>query len=483
VPHIAAIRLALAIGLAAAPALTSPQPRNAGAYLAGQHALQAGDYRAAARYLGRALLRDPSSAYLMDNTLAAHVALGHVDRAAPIAAFAPQAGIDSRIATMVTLASAADRGDWAVVLETLDAGQSAGPLMDRLAQGWALVALDRPEAARAHFAEMTADPVLAPFSLYHQALALAALGAPAEAAQVLAHPELAENDRSTLLRARLLGQEGRTADALALIDAAFPEPQARVETLRAALAGGTPPPAAPAPAPRDGLAEAFFTLAGATQGDLGSTYTLIFLRLAQHLSPGHTEAVLGCASLLREMGQPDLSSQTFAAIAPGDAAWPAATYGRAQALSEAGQRGAAIALLRDLAHSHDSAALRQSLGDMLQAAQRYREANAAYGRALVLSAEDDPGRWQLHYARGVTYERLGLWSRAEADFRAALALEPDQPLVLNYLGYSLVELGLNLDEAVGLLRRAVAARPDNGAMADSLGWALYKTGDVAAAVP
>ena len=74
------------------------------------------------------------------------------------------------------------------------------------------------------------------------------------------------------------------------------------------------------------------------------------------------------------------------------------------------------------------------------------------------------------------HERRGDWDQAEADFRNALKLNPDQPLVLNYLGYSLVEFGLKLPEAQAMIERAVASRPNDGYITDSLGWVLYRLG-------
>ena len=91
-------------------------------------------------------------------------------------------------------------------------------------------------------------------------------------------------------------------------------------------------------------------------------------------------------------------------------------------------------------------------------------------------------RWFIYYTRGIAYHTLDDWPAAEADFRAALALRPDQPQVLNYLGYSMVELGINMEEALGMIERAMAAEPQNGAIVDSLGWVLFQRSEFDAAV-
>jgi Flp pilus assembly protein TadD len=100
----------------------------------------------------------------------------------------------------------------------------------------------------------------------------------------------------------------------------------------------------------------------------------------------------------------------------------------------------------------------------------------AYDRALEFTEDGARSEWFLHYARGISHEREKNWDNAEADFRAALALNPDQPQVLNYLGYSLVERKEKLDEALDMIERAVAAQPQSGYIVDSLGWVLYRLG-------
>ncbi|MCB1328433.1 MAG: tetratricopeptide repeat protein, partial [Maritimibacter sp.] len=87
---------------------------------------------------------------------------------------------------------------------------------------------------------------------------------------------------------------------------------------------------------------------------------------------------------------------------------------------------------------------------------------------------EQPSQWRVYFARGITYERRGDWAAAEADFRKALALSPEQPSVLNYLGYSLVERRENFDEALDMIKRAVGARPYDGYIRDSLGWVYYR---------
>ena len=122
------------------------------------------------------------------------------------------------------------------------------------------------------------------------------------------------------------------------------------------------------------------------------------------------------------------------------------------------------------------------LGNILRYQERYEEAVDAYDQAVERIGEIGRDNWTLLYSRGIALERAGQWDRAEADLLKALELQPDQPFIMNYLGYSWVEQGKNLAVARKMLERAVAQRPDDGYIVDSIGWALYKLGELAEAV-
>lgn len=123
-----------------------------------------------------------------------------------------------------------------------------------------------------------------------------------------------------------------------------------------------------------------------------------------------------------------------------------------------------------------------ALGNIMRAHKRYAEAVQYYDRAIALIPKPDKRHWAYFYARGTSYERLKDWPRAEADLQKALAMVPDQPLVLNYLGYSWVDQGRNLKQGMALIEKAVALKPDDGYIVDSLGWAHYKQGNYKEAV-
>jgi len=122
---------------------------------------------------------------------------------------------------------------------------------------------------------------------------------------------------------------------------------------------------------------------------------------------------------------------------------------------------------------------RLTLADLLRANEKFEESAQILSQLIDQTKSPD---WRLYYARGVDYERLNRWPEAERDLEAALKLEADEPELLNYLGYSWIDRGLRLKEALGLVEKAVAANPKSGAMTDSLGWAYYRLGDYKKAV-
>jgi Flp pilus assembly protein TadD len=132
-------------------------------------------------------------------------------------------------------------------------------------------------------------------------------------------------------------------------------------------------------------------------------------------------------------------------------------------------------------HPNDTEAI-LALGNILRSRKEFAECADVYGKAVANLAMPEKSNWVTFYFRGICYERSKQWPNAEADLKKALVLFPDQPLVLNYLGYSWIDQGVNLDEGMSMIRRAVEQRPDDGYIVDSLGWANYRIGNYDEAV-
>jgi tetratricopeptide (TPR) repeat protein len=475
------LRLAAALALALAGAAPAAAEGLAGAYLAARQASGMNDYRGAADYYARALLRDPANAMLLESAAIAELALGDLGTAVPIARQLRMVAPDNQVAAMVLLAERLVREDYEGALADYAGGLAVGPLVDGLVKGWTELALGDVSEALAAFDAVIANPGFAPFGAYHKALALAMVGDFEGADRLFAGDEgggFAQTRRSAIAHVEVLGQLERRDEARKLLSDAFgADPDPRVAGLRAALEAGESPPFDVVTTPAEGLSEVFFTVAGALSGEAEDTYTLLYTRLAQALAPRHTDALLLSAAILERQGQFDLATAAYNGVPREDPAFHLAEMGRAEALAAAGRTEAALEVLEQLARSHPGIPdVHRALGDMLRGEKRYDEAAAAYDAAIAALPAEDPSHWVLYYVRGISHERGQRWDQAEADFRKALELSPDQPQVLNYLGYSYLEMHQNLDEALAMIERAVEQRPDDGYIVDSLGWALYRLG-------
>ena len=466
----------MALALPAAAELP-PDHGAAGAYLAARQAMGAEDFAAATPFLDRVLRALPDDAQVMENLVVARMALGDLQGALEPAE--RLRGRDSQAGRLVRLAArmVEDRHD--EVLEALEGGDGLGPLFDPLLRGWTLIALGRMSDGLAAFEEVGRLSGMEAFGHYHTALALAYAG-DAEGAEAILSGEASGPMRLTRrgfeARAKVLSQLDRGAEAEQLLAETFGD-DPELAQLRAELAEGEPLPFGIVTQPRDGMAEVFFDIAGALQGDAADAFTLTLSRVAEALRPDHVPARLMSAQMLGGMGQYDLAVAAYATVPTDSPGFVMAEIGRAEALHRTGDAEAALAVLEALADSHPHFAIvHVTLGDLLRRERQFDAASHAYDAAIDLLGPPLPQHWVVHFSRAITHEREGRWPEAEADFRKALELSPDQPHVLNYLGYSLVERRESLDEALDMIRRAVAAEPDSGYIVDSLGWVYYRLG-------
>ncbi len=452
-----------------------------GTYLAARAAGMGADFPQAALWFDAAIDEEPGNPVMIEQGLIAHVGLGEFDRARDLADAARERGFDSQLGNMVAVARAARNDDWAQVLADLDAGHAVGSLLDGLTRAWALIGSGETDAALAAFDSVTELSGLKAFGLYHKALALASVGDFEGADAILGMmPDdgFQRTGRSVLAHAEVLSQLGRNADALALLQEVFGgDPEPSIAALREQLTAGAPVPYDFVNTPQEGLAEVYLSVAASILGEVHDSVVLTHARIALDIDPGLTDARLLVAETLDRLEQYDLSAATYAEVPPDDPAFVAAELGRAEVLQRSGAIDAAVEVLTALSESRPGLApVEARLGDMLRRSGDMAGANAAYGRALGLFSGDDPALWLIYYTRGITSHQLDDWPAAEADFRKALELRPGHPQVLNYLGYSLVERGEKLDEALAMIEEAVAGEPESGAIVDSLGWVLFRLG-------
>ena len=508
-----------------------------GAYLAAGYAASMSDFAAAARYFDRALTADPGSDTMQESALLAQIALGQIDAALARMKAMPDQGSRHMIGRILGVAEAAKAGDYAAVMARLDAGKPAvttpAPLLPPpaeaapvappaaegttppapppavaeapalaptdpgegvdliadLVRGWALVGQGNMSEAVKRFDKVIAVPGAAPFGKYHKALALASVGDFEGADKLLASDAKTEvplTRRGILAHAQILSQLERGADATQILsDLVKTDPDPILAAARDRLAAGEVLAIDIVANATDGIAEVYFNFAAAMLGGaMPDASTLVYARIAAWLSPAHQDAQLLSAGLLEQMEQNDLAITAYEAVPEGTIFRAIADLGRANALARAGRLDGAVAAITRVTEAQPAMIPAWlALGDMLRRQDKFAEAIPPYDKAVALAdAQLGGAEWFTYYARGVAHERSKDWARAEADLRKALSLSPDQPEVLNYLGYSFVDRNENLDEALKLIQAAVAARPDDGYIQDSLGWAYFRLGQYDKAV-
>ncbi len=472
-----AVSVALTLGPARAE-----EGGDTGAYLAARVAESQNDFRAAAGWYGKAILADEGNARLLEGAVLAEIGIGDFPLAAEAAKrLKAQSSAPSQLADFALLADEAQREDYPALLAAAANGREMGQLVDDLVSAWAKVGEGKMSEALEGFDAVAQTKGLEAFGYFHKALALASVG-DFEGADAILSGKVAGPiyvmRRGVFAHAQILSQLERNADAVALLDRSFgTEPDPMVDAVRARLVAGEPIPFDIVRTARDGIAEVFFSVSTALNGDADPVYTLIHTRVASYLRPDHADALLLTAQQLEALGQNDLAVETYALFKPEDPAFVTAEIGRAGALLAAGKSDAALEALQTLARGHGDLVIVQSaLGDLLRTKERFDEAEIAYTAAIDLIGTVTEDHWILYFYRGICHEQSKDWAPAEADFRTSLKLNPGQPQVLNYLGYGLVDRGEKLDEALGMIERAVAADPEKGYIIDSLAWALFRLG-------
>lgn len=471
----------LALACAMVPATSQAEIAH-GAYLAALSARQAEDFAPAAKYFQAALAADPDNPILMEESLRALIALGDFATAKPIAVRLDQDPEHSQLAAMVLLGDLITSKAWEKILPGQEARSlRIAPPVDGLVKAWVLAQTTGLKAGLAQLDLLISQRDMAVFALYHRALMLAMAGDFAEAEAVFAgsgSAPLPLTRRGVLARVEVLSQIGAQEQALALLNEAFDGAQEPpIEALKAKLAAGEKLPFSIAATPTEGLAEVFYTVSLALGSDGPAAYALAFSRMAELINPQHFDAAMLSGSLLDGLGQHDLAIQTLAKIPVASTNGFAAQVGRAQALVSAERYDEAIAALTEITTTYPNLpAGFRTLADALRDQQRWEEAAAAYTKAAELYGPPQEQDWGIYYMRAIAYEQIGKWAEAEADLRLALKLRPDQPQILNNLGYSLLERKENLDEALALIEKAVKAQPKTGYIVDSLGWAYYRLG-------
>ena len=474
--------------VAGMPAQADGVTGDAGAYLAAKQAEMRGDVAGAAEYYAKALSRDADNPALLERAMIHKIAAGAMGEGIALARRLEEIEPGHHLGVLALAASLLRAGEWDAARALVSEG---GPYVGHVIDAWALFAAGDVEASRERFTGLEqSDENGRPGQIvaaYHLGLMEAAAGNDENAAAALERAmDMSEGGtiRMTEERAGALARLGRVEDAQAVIAGRLAGTYGNIGLSRLSeqIGRGEMPSPRVSGAP-GGAAEALFGVAGLLARGRNRLIALAYARISTYLDPDLDQAQLLIAQILDEDRQYALAIEAYDAIPKDSPQAMSAMIGRAEVLQADEQLDEAIAAMDEVIATFPKALEAYTAkGDMLRRERMFEEASEAYDRAVKLLPLIEPHHWALFYQRGITYERSKQWDKAEADFRKALELEPDQPDVLNYLGYSLVELGRNLDEAEEMIEKAVEQRPDDGYIVDSLGWVLYRFADFDRAV-
>ena len=456
-----------------------------GSYLAGRYAVQQRDYEVAARLMERTLQLDPEAPGLTRHALALFISTADWPRAAALARRIVRAQPRHRLARMVLGLEAVSKGDMKAARAHFikAAGTPLGVLSGGMLAAWTWLA-PPPDLREGLESLKILDsyPAFSAFRVYHEALMADLAGHAVRAGKSYAR---AWNDnpgsmRVTYAYGNFLRRQGQVKRALRVYRRFLREAPDNA-IIRAELAATRRHPKR-RPEPmirnvRDGMAEALFSLTSALLDERRFDSALLHVRMTLMLRPDLHVAWMLLGEIEESTGRLSQALAAYEKVPRSHPLYLTARLRVARVLHALGNEERAVAELRRLAKAYPADSRPFSLlGDILRAGKRWREAARAYTAALKIMRRQGKKNWRLFYNRGITFERAGEWDRAERDFRAALKLSPGEPSVLNYLGYSLIDRGERLKEALDMVRRAVQARPTDGYIVDSLGWAYYRLG-------
>jgi tetratricopeptide (TPR) repeat protein len=461
-----------------------------GNYLAGRHAQVERDMEAAVEFLKAALAKDPDNPDLVKRAFVLFLAEGRMKEALDLARRAAKIQDSTPFAGIALAIHDIKQKKYAAAFERADALPDTGinTLLAPLLKSWAKVGLGKPDEALESLARLARHNGAQALYDFHAALVNESAGR-IEAARThylkVADSQVGLSLRLVQLLGGLYERSGNRDDAKALY-AKFRErnPDSRLlePALKRVESGGKAPPAEVSNA-SDGIAEGLFGVASSLRQQNARETALLLGRLGLYLKPDYAAMQILVADILENDRRPAAANQVYAQInAKSPFTWPARIR-VAVNLDRLDRTDEAAAKLRAMAAEDKTQAEPLiTLGDILRGRKRFAEAVKAYDDGIQRVAKIERQHWSLLYSRGIALERSNQWPRAEADFLKALEFEPDQPYVLNYLGYSWVEKRKNLEQAFDMIKKAVSLRPNDGYIVDSLGWAHYQLGAYADAV-
>ncbi len=474
------------------PQLPTPQElarvSSSGSYLAARHAGVQRDAPAASAYYKAALRADPRNSELLERAFLSVLAEGDVDEAVRLAERVVQLDRNDKVARLVLGLRSLKQRQFVASRQNL-AQSVRGPITDlaaTLLSAWALYGAGDSKAAIETIDKLQGPDWYALFKDMHAGLILDLAGNKKEAGKRFERANKLDATALRLVEAygSWLSRNGRKDEAVKVFkafDAQLPRHPLVVGALAALEAGKTLPPLVDSP--QTGAAEVLYGLGAAIGRRGGEDLGLVYLQLALYLAPNQPLALLSLADLYEQLKNPQLAIKVYERVPQGSPLRRNSEIQLATNLDTLDRIDEAKQRLNKLIEDNptDLEAI-MALGNILRGRKNFAECAEIYTRGIATIENPERPHWLIYYFRGICNERAKQWATAEGDLKEALKLYPDQPHVLNYLGYSWIDQGINLDDGMRMIRRAVEQRPDDGYIVDSLGWAHYRLGNYEEAV-
>jgi tetratricopeptide (TPR) repeat protein len=496
--HAAVLGAAVVLSLSlSAPRAHAAQPQSdqdvlrdnaAGNYLAARHAGIEHDAGAAASYYLNVLKSDPKNADLLSRAFLSVLTNGDIDQASKLADKLLVLDKNDRIARLVLGVRALKQRQYSLARQ--DFSQSVhGPVTDlaaALLTAWARDGAGDPHAAVDEMDKLSGPDWYGVFRDLHAGMIYDLANQKKDAAKRYDSAYKADPTALRTVQAygRFLSRTAGKAAALKVYDdfnKQLPDHPLVTAEMKQINDGDKLPPLVDSP--QAGAAEALYGIGASIGRRGGEDLALIYLQLALYLQPSHGMALLSLADLYETLKKPELAIKIYDRIPASSPLHRSAEIQSALDLDALDRSDEAKKRLDKVIADHpkDNEAL-MALGNIERERKDFAACGDTYSKAIATIPNPGKSNWVLFYFRGICYERSNQWPKAEADMQKALALYPDQPLVLNYLGYSWVDKGLHLDQGMDMIRHAVEQRPDDGYIVDSLGWAYFRTGNYDEAV-
>ena len=460
------------------PAISSDP---AAAYVAARAASISGNHAQAAEIYAR-LASTPNGAGLTQDAISEAISAGDMKLALRLIRQAGQpTSVDSKL---LLIADALKRGKDAEAIQWLTAKGVGGNLnfWEPMVRAWDAVDRRDPAGALAALARVPRSSAFAPFVDEESAFVLLKAGKSAEAEPYARRAIASAGPREYRLRLALAAgfvAAGDRARALAMFEGMTGDTTAVRQSLDARTLKSIA---------IDSAAKAFSDQLVALALEMRHSQTrpesgLNIVQVARFAAPDSSSAAILLANILSEEDRLGEAQAVLATVAANDPLRPEAIDAETRALVDAKRFNEALAVAkaaadRSGATSDDFARLGDVYGEM----KRQDEAAAAYARAIETTKADKSRVWPLLLLRASALEEAGRWPEAKAALVSAMAIAPNQPLILNFLGYAKLEHGEELDTAEAMIRKASELAPDDASITDSLGWALYKRGRLPEAI-